>query len=103
MLYNSENYVVVQFELPATNAATNAASTSADAATVPASVSLSLSRGGFEIVDKFARKEVFIEGALAERFKQGVQSLVEAGPTEDELDAFIATFTESAQQPVVLH
>ena len=99
MLYNSENYVVVQFELPATNAATNAASTSADAA----SVSVSLSRGGFEIVDKFARKEVFIEGALAERFKQGVQSLVEAGPTEDELDAFIATFTESAQQPVVLH
>lgn len=99
MLYNSENYVVVQFELPATNAATDAATTSADAATV----SVSASRGGFEIVDKFARKEVFIEGALAERFKQGVQSLVEAGPTEDELDAFIATFTESAQQPVVLH
>ena len=52
---------------------------------------------------KCARREIFIEGALTERFKQGVQSLVEAGPTEDQLDAFIATFTETAQQPVVLH
>jgi hypothetical protein len=91
MLYNSENYVVVQFEVPASDAA----GTPAHRATV--------ARGGFEIVDKFARREIFIEGALAERFKQGVQSLVEAGPTEDQLDAFIATFTETAQQPVVLH
>ena len=28
-------------------------------------------RGGYEIVDKFARKEIFIEGALAETFKEG--------------------------------
>jgi hypothetical protein len=94
LLYNSDSYVVVQFDVPAP------ASTS----TAPADVGEpALSRGGFEIVDKFARKEIFIEGALAERFKQGVQTLVEAGPTEDQLDEFIATFTEAAQQPVVLH
>ena len=35
-----------------------------------------LQRGGFEIVDKFARKEIFIEGALAASFELGVQALL---------------------------
>jgi hypothetical protein len=93
LLYNSDSYVVVQFDVPAPTATTPPAGDG----------QVRLSRGGFEIVDKFARKEIFIEGALAERFKQGVQSLVDAGPTEDQLDEFIATFTEAALQPVVLH
>ncbi len=88
MLYNSDSFVVVQFDLP---------SGQADAA--------DLSRGGYEIVDKFARKEVFIEGAIAERFKLGVQALVEArgGASEDDLDDYIGSYTQLAQQPVVLH
>jgi hypothetical protein len=94
LLYNSESYVVVQFELP--NAQANAQAN-------PQANAQADARSGYEIVDKFARKEIFIEGALAERFKQGVQSLVDNGPTEDQLDEFIGSFTESAQQPVVLH
>jgi hypothetical protein len=82
MLYNSDSFAVVAFEVP-----------SADTA----------SRGGYEIVDKFARKEIFIEGALAEQFQQGVQALVEKGPSEEAMDEFIGRYTAMAQQPLVMH
>jgi len=89
MLYNSDSFVVVAFEMPSGAAPANG---------LPA-----LSRGGYEIVDKFARKEIFIEGALAETFQRGVQALVEQGPSEEALDEYIGRFTLLAQQPVILH
>ena len=85
MLYNSESFTVVAFEVPGRDDAP------------------SLARGGYEIVDKFARKEIFLEGALAERFQLGVRALVEQGPTEEALDDYIGGFTGLAQQPLVLH
>ena len=91
MLYNSDSFAVVQFDLPPP----------ADLPSSPAQPTLR--RGGYEIVDKFARKEIFIEGALAERFKLGVQTLVASGPSEEQLDEFIAGFTTGAHQPVMLH
>jgi hypothetical protein len=90
MLYNSDNFVVVRFDVVAENAATSTDQPS-------------LVRGGYEIVDKFARKEIYIEGALADRFQQGVQALVEQGPDEEALDEFIGGFTTLAQHPVTLH
>ena len=92
MLYNSDSYVVVHFDPAGAAPATDGVA----AAVAPG-------RGGYEIVDKLARKEIFIEGALAERFKLGVQALVDQGPTEEKLDAFISGFTELAQHPVTLH
>jgi len=90
MLYNSDSYAVVQIELPAT-----------DVLLVdPAS---SLKRGGYEIVDKFARKEMFIEGALAESFKEGVEALIETSPSVEEFDAYLERYAGMAQQPVVMH
>lgn len=88
MLYNSDNFVVVQFDVPA------------DAARAEPG---DLTRGGYEIVDKFARKEIFIEGALAESFKLGVQALIERSPSEDELDEYIGRYASLMQQPLVLH
>ncbi len=88
MLYNSDSYVVVQFDVPDTQGAVG------DSA---------LRRGGYEIVDKFARKEIYLQGDLADSFKRGVQALVEAGPSEEALDDFIAGFTLMAQQTLVLH
>ena len=88
MLYNSDNYTVVQFVVPD--------ETGDEAAPVPA-------RGGYEIVDKFARKENFIEGALAESFKAGVQELIENSPTEEAIDEFIGRYVPLMQQPLVLH
>lgn len=89
MLYNSDSFVVVQFDLPGSDPASGEA---------PA-----LQRGGYEIVDKHAQREIWIEGALAERFQRGVQELVAAGPTEEALDEFIGGFTALAQHPLVLH
>ena len=86
MVYNSENFAVVQFEVERAEG---------DAA-APA-------RGGYEIVDKSARKEIFLEGALAEKFKAGVQALMETQPSEEEIDEYIGRFGALAQQPVVLH
>jgi Protein of unknown function (DUF3567) len=86
MLYNSDNFVVVQFDVP------------------PGADALGpLGRGGYEIVDKFARKEIFIEGALAESFKLGVQALMESSPSEEEFDDYISGYTTLAQQPLLLH
>lgn len=89
MLYNSENYAVVQFVVPGEDDADGEGSTPA--------------RGGFEIVDKSARKELFLEGALAEHFKLGVEALIETSPGTDEMDAFLSNYTTLAHQPVVLH
>lgn len=62
-------------------------------------------RGGYEIVDKLARREIFIEGAVAEQFQIGVRSLVEdrGGADAEALDEFIGRYTQLAQQPVVMH
>jgi hypothetical protein len=86
MLYNSDHFAVLQIDVPASDAQT-----------------ASPSRGGYEIVDKFARKGIFIEGAVARSFKDGVQALIESGPTEEALDDYIAGYTALAQQPVWLH
>ncbi|WP_119155039.1 DUF3567 domain-containing protein [Caldimonas tepidiphila] len=92
MLYNSDSFAVVEFEVPAASAADQ--DTEEDAG---------LTRGGYEIVDKFARKEIYIEGAMAESFKEGVEALIETSPTVEEIDAYIERFSSLMHQPVVLH
>ena len=87
MLYNSDHYVVVAFDLSAGDANTDAAA----------------AQGGYEIVDKFARRGIYLNGAVAEGFKRGVDELVERSPSEEEVDEFIAGYTLLAQQPVVMH
>ena len=89
MLYNSDSFVVVEFDVPALAGSL--------------SVGGELRRGGYEIVDKFARKENFIEGALAETFKLGVQALIETSPSVEELDDYVGRYSSLMQQPLVLH
>ncbi len=95
MLYNSPSYVVVQFEVQVDS--------TVNPALLEANPDWRLSRGGFEIVDKFARKEIFIEGALAQQFQDGVTALIETEPSEEELDDFIQTYANLGNQPVVMH
>jgi len=87
MLYNSDSFAVVQFDVPNVDVAGDDR----------------LTRGGYEIVDKFARKEIFIEGALAQSFKEGVEALIETEPSEEEIDDYIDRFSSLMQQPLLLH
>lgn len=91
MLYNSDHYAVVMFDVP----------TAVDGAEPQAGGTLS--RGGYEIVDKFTRKEIYIEGSLAESFKEGVDALIETSPSVEEIDEYLDRFSFLMQQPVVLH
>ena len=100
MLYNSDSYLVVRFDVTPEGETAEAG----DSGAPPAG------RGGFELVDKFARKEIFIEGAVAETFRLGVEAIAAQHPEEagneqlgEALDAHIAGYVELAQQPVVLH
>ena len=82
-LYHSDSFIVVEFEVP----------TAASA----------LTRGGYEIVDKLARKGIFLEGLLAESFKTGVQAIADRDPSPEAFDEFIGRYTLLAQQPLVAH
>ncbi len=86
MLYNSDSFAVVQFDF------------GGDAAG-----GVTPQRGGYEIVDKFARKEIFLDGAAALQFKAAVDALVQTSPSEEQLDELIGRYTALAQQPLVLH
>ncbi|HWH82234.1 MAG TPA: DUF3567 domain-containing protein [Burkholderiaceae bacterium] len=95
MLYNSDSFAVVVFDV--------AAAVPPGAAPAAPDDEQPLSHGGYEIVDKFARKEIFLQGAMAEHFKEGVQALIETQPSEEEIDDFIGTFASLMQQPLVVH
>ena len=100
MLYNSDSYAVVLFDVAAAEPAAAVAPAlppRVEAARAP------LSHGGYEIVDKFARKEIFLQGAMAESFKQGVEALIQTQPSEEEIDDYIERFASLMQQPVILH
>jgi hypothetical protein len=93
MVYNSDNFVVVELDIP-----------------VPVGdgdqlhdTDAPLLRGGYEIVDKFARKEIYIEGALAQHFREGVEELARGEPTQDQVEEFIGRYSALAQQSLVLH
>ena len=98
-LYNSDHFVVVAFDLSGEAAPDVQPATDDAKPVVPAAPRV----GGYEIVDKLARKEIFIQGAVAASFQQGVQALVEQGPNPEALDEYIGSFATLAQQPVVLH
>lgn len=84
MIYNSPNYCVVEFKSDPAPAETHFA-------------------GGFEIMDKLGRREIFLEGDLADRFRENVQELIENEPSIEEVDDFLRQFEGLMQQPLVLH
>ena len=96
MLYNSDSFAVVQFDMGQAGS-TSPAGEGGTAESAP------LTHGGYEIVDKFARKEIFLQGAMAESFKTGVEALIETQPSEEEIDDYIERFASLMQQPVILH
>ena len=90
MLYNSDSFTVVAIDIPRGPGADD--TTAADPA-----------RGGFEIVDKLAQTDIFIEGAMAASFQAGVEALMEKKPSEEDIDEYIGRFASLMPQPLVLH
>ena len=84
MIYNSPNYCVVEFKGDGTRDTPRFA-------------------GGFEIMDKLSRREIFLDGDLADKFRENVQELIENEPSIEEVDDFLRQFEGLMQQPLVLH
>jgi hypothetical protein len=83
MIYNSPNYCVVEFP--------------------PQDNHLAMKAGGYEIVDKNTQREIFIDGALAAKFREHVQQLIAEEPSLEDVDEFLGQFDILMNQPVVLH
>ena len=83
LIYNSEHYSVVEFRAEAGMEA--------------------MRFGGYEILDKPAKKEIFIAGPLAETFRQHVRELIATEPSMEEIYEFLGSYGSLMPQPVVLH
>ena len=62
-----------------------------------------LARHGFEIVDKRAGKEVYLDGSWAELFQQRIAAWQTNTPTQEEVESTLEQYAELAQNPVVMH
>ncbi len=81
MIYNSPNFCIVEFK-------------SDEPEAFP---------GGYEIMDKACKREIFLGGAMAEKFRHDVTMLIAGEPSIEEVDDFLAGFQGLMQQPLVLH
>jgi hypothetical protein len=85
MIYNSPQFCVVEFsELEKESAGP-------------------VTAGGFEIMDKTLRREIFLRGKDAEVFRANVEALIESEPTADEVDEFLNSYSGLMTQPLTLH
>jgi hypothetical protein len=93
-LYDSESYAVVHMHTVAQPAQPVPRGTPP----LPA-----LSRHGFEIVDKRAGKEIYLDGLWAELFQQHITAWQDKTPTQEEVEDTLAGYTALAQMPVSIH
>lgn len=83
LIYNSDQYSVVEFGADDGREA--------------------LRSGGYEIMDKPGRREIFIGGALAEAFRKNVEDLIATEPSVEEIDDFLGNYDSLMSQPIVFH
>lgn len=113
MLYDSDSYVVVHLQADAqeSSVAQDAVDVALGGHVVSALVGSGLegastprlARHGFEIVDKRAGKEVYLDGSWAELFQQQINAWQDKTPTQEEVEDTLERYTQLAQNPVVLH
>jgi hypothetical protein len=92
MLYNSDSFIVVQFDLPwRTRGGGRSGRRIGSAAVATRSSTSSRARRSFSTA------------LMAESFKTGVQAIVDGDATPEAFDEFIGRYTALAQQPLVAH
>lgn len=89
-LYDSDSYTVTHMLA------------NADAEQLPSSGPV-LARHGFEIVDKRAGKEVYLDGSWAELFQQHIMAWQVNTPSQEEVEDTLERYAELAQNPVLIH
>ncbi len=100
-LYDSDTYSVTHMLANAVTAEAgdgDAGESDEQLLLVPALV-----RHGFEIVDKRANKEVYLDGSWAELFQQHISAWQQKTPTQEEVEDTLEQYAELAQNPVVAH
>jgi hypothetical protein len=75
VMYNSENYYVVEFP----------------------------GRHGIELVDKTTGRAGFLEGAVEVKFRASMANLAAGGPDEEHVDEFLAHYDALLINSVALH
>ena len=100
-LYDSDTYSVTHM-LANVAAGEAALPTDSERAAVMRAVP-TLARHGFEIVDKRANKEVYLDGSWAELFQQHISAWQEKTPTQEEVEDTLEQYAELAQNPVLIH
>jgi hypothetical protein len=83
LIYNSEQYSVVEFGIDHDQEA--------------------LRSGGYEIMDKPGKREIFIAGPLAEAFREKVRTLIASEPSVEDIDDFLGKYDAMMGNRVVLH
>ena len=91
MIYNSSNYCVVEF-------ASYPSLANADAESDKPK-----NNGGFEIMDKTAKREIFLGGELADHFRKNVAELIASEPSVEEIDDFLSRFDPMMHQSLTIH
>ncbi|MDZ4076261.1 MAG: DUF3567 domain-containing protein [Hylemonella sp.] len=93
-LYDSDDYIV-----------THMLATVEPTPTTPdgAVLAPALLRHGFEIVDKRAGKELYLDGSWAELFQQRLAEWQRTTPTQEEVEDTLAQYAELATIPLHLH
>ena len=99
MLYNSDTFCVTHMLANAPIERDGSAAITVAAGTVAPL----LARHGFEIIDKRAGKEVYLDGSWAEMFQQQIAAWQLSTPTQEEVEITLEGYAELAQNPVLVH
>ena len=100
-LYDSETFCVTHMLANAAELVERAPDP-ASGATEPRSVP-ARPRHGFEIIDKRAGKEIYLDGSWAELFQQQIIAWQASTPTQEEVEDTLEGYASLAQNPVVMH
>jgi hypothetical protein len=60
-------------------------------------------QAGYELVNKHTGRGAFIQGEIAVRFRDSIQSAASEDPSVEHLDEFLENFQPLMTLPVVLH
>lgn len=103
-LYDSESFAVTHLLANAAELAAQAGDGPEGSPTIASDApSPLLARHGFEIIDKRAGKEVYLDGSWAELFQRQILAWQANTPTQEEVEDTLEGYATLAQNPLVMH